>query len=236
MATAGELIVGGLRLIGVVAEAETPSAATMQDSLTAFNQLLESWSIERLAVYVTQTQIFTWPSGQAQQTLGPTGDFVGERPVTLDDSTYFVDPGNGLSFTVTVINEAQYNAIALKTATSSYPQMIWARNDYPDMQLSVFPVPTRALEWHFVSVKPLEGPATLATDLTFPPGYLRAFRYALACELAPEFGVEPSPTVQRIAMVSKRDLKRVNNPDDLMSMPRALIAKRRRFNIFSGGY
>jgi hypothetical protein len=208
----------------------------MQDSLTAFNQLLESWSIERLAVYVTQTQIFTWPSGQAQQTLGPTGDFVGERPVTLDDSTYFVDPGNGLSFTVTVINEAQYNAIALKTATSSYPQMIWARNDYPDMQLSVFPVPTRALEWHFVSVKPLEGPATLATDLTFPPGYLRAFRYALACELAPEFGVEPSPTVQRIAMVSKRDLKRVNNPDDLMSMPRALIAKRRRFNIFSGGY
>jgi hypothetical protein len=236
MATAGELINGALRLIGVLAEAETPSAATAQDSLTAFNQLLESWSVERLAVYVTQTQIFTWPSGQAQQTLGPTGDFVGERPVTLDDSTYFVDPGNGLSFTVTVINEAQYNAIALKTATSSYPQMIWARNDYPDMQLSVFPVPTRALEWHFVSVKPLEGPATLATDLTFPPGYLRAFRYALACELAPEFGVEPSPTVQRIAMVSKRDLKRVNNPGDLMSMPRALIAKRRRFNIFSGGY
>jgi hypothetical protein len=236
MATAGELINGALRLIGVLAEAETPSAATAQDSLTAFNQLLESWSVERLAVYVTQTQIFTWPSGQAQQTLGPTGDFVGERPVTLDDSTYFVDPGNGLSFTVTVINEAQYNAIALKTATSSYPQMIWARNDYPDMQLSVFPVPTRALEWHFVSVKPLDGPANLATDLTFPPGYLRAFRYALACELAPEFGVEPSPTVQRIAMVSKRDLKRVNNPGDLMSMPRALIAKRRRFNIFSGGY
>jgi hypothetical protein len=64
---------------------------------------------------------------------------------------------------------------------------------------------------------------------------MRAFAYNLACEIAPEFGVEPSPQVQRIAMTSKRNLKRINNPLDLMSMPYALSATRQRFNVYTGG-
>jgi hypothetical protein len=92
------------------------------------------------------------------------------------------------------------------------------------------------LEWHFISVDELTQPATLATTLAFPPGYLRAFRYNLACELAPEFGVEPSRQVQRIAMAAKRNLKRINNPDDIMSLPYSLVGTRQRFNIFAGNY
>jgi hypothetical protein len=100
----------------------------------------------------------------------------------------------------------------------------------------IYPRPTQDLEWHFVSVQELDNPATLATDLFFPPGYLRAFTYNLAMEIAPEFGVEPSPQVQRIAMTSKRDLKRINNPDDVMSIPYALVTSRQRFNIYAGNF
>jgi hypothetical protein len=90
--TAGDQINGALRLIGQLAEGETPSAATSADALTAMNQMLDSWSSERLSVFSTQDQIFTWPASTATRTLGPTGDFVGNRPVLVDDSTYFVDP------------------------------------------------------------------------------------------------------------------------------------------------
>ena len=55
-------------------------------------------------------------------------------------------------------------------------------------------------------------------------------------EIAAEFGVEPSQQVQRIAMTSKRDLKRQNNPDDVMALPYALVANRQRFNIYAGNY
>jgi hypothetical protein len=85
-------------------------------------------------------------------------------------------------------------------------------------------------------VSELTQPATLATNLYLPPGYLRAFKYNLACEIAPEFGVEPPPTVSRIAMTSKRNLKRINNPDDVMSMPYSLVATRQRFNVYAGNY
>jgi hypothetical protein len=236
MATAGDIINGALRLIGQLAEGEAPSADTAQDALAAMNQMIDSWNTERLSVFTLQTQEFTWPVGVATRTLGPTGDFVGDRPVYLDDATYFKDTGNGLSYGVKLVNKAQYNGIALKSVTSSYPQVLLAENSYPNTTLTVYPVPTKPLLWYFVSMQELAKPAVLATDLAFPPGYLRAFRYNLACELAPEFGVEPSGQVMRIAMTSKRNLKRVNNPDDILAMPYAIISTRRRFNIFTGNF
>lgn len=235
MPTAGDQINRALRLIGVLAEGETPSAATSQDALTALNQMLDSWSTERLSVFATQDQVFTWPSGEITQTLGPTGDFVGVRPVLLDPATYYKAP-NGVSYGVKFINQDQYNGIAVKTATSTFPQVLFVNETFPDIEMFVYPRPTQALEWHFISVQELTQPAGLATDLHFPPGYMRAFAYNLAMEIAPEFGVEPSPQVQRIAMVSKRDLKRINNPCDVMSMPYGLVANRQRFNIYSGNF
>lgn len=236
MATAGELINGSLRLLGVLAEGETPSSETSQDALVAMNQMIDSWNTERLAVFSTQDQVFSWPPGAISRTMGPTGDFVGNRPVQLDDSTYFRDPASGISYGIKFINQQQYDGIAVKTVTSTYPQVMFINMTFPDIEMYVYPVPTKVLEFHFISVEELTQPANLATALTFPPGYLRAFRYNLACEMAPEFGVEPSPQVQRIAMYSKRNLKRINDPDDLMALPYSIVGTRQRFNIFAGNY
>lgn len=234
--TAGDQINRALRLLGVLAEGETSSAAVMQDSLMALNQMIDSWNTERLSVFSTQDQTYIWPAGQITRTLGPSGDFVGLRPVLLDDATYYRDPGTNVSFGIKFINQQQYDGIAVKTVTSTYPQVIFVSNTFPDVTMTIYPRPTRDLEWHFISVQELDNPATLATDLFFPPGYLRAFTYNLAMEIAPEFGVEPSPQVQRIAMTSKRNLKRINNPDDVMSLPYAIVASRQRFNIYAGNY
>ena len=236
MATAGDQINRALRLLGVLAEGETPSAAVSQDALTAMNQMIDSWNTERLSVFSTQDQTFLWPTSTVSRTLGPTGDFVGNRPILLDDATYFRDPSTNVSFGIKIINQQQYDGIAVKTVTSTYPQVMWINMEFPNISMTIYPKPTRDLEWHFISVQELSQPATLATDLYFPPGYLRAFAYNLACEIAPEFGVEPPPQVVKIAMTSKRDLKRINNPDDVMSMPYSLVATRQRFNVYAGNY
>jgi hypothetical protein len=239
--TAGEQINRALRLIGMLAEGETPSAATAQDSLMALNQMIDSWNTERLSVFSTIDQIVNWPVGSINETLGPTGSLTrlngtAVRPVLVDDSTYFKDPGTGVSYGVKLINQQQYNGIAVKTVTSTFPQVVFVNMTYPDIDIFIYPRPTRLLEWHFISVEQLTQPANLSTDILFPPGYLRAFTYNLACEIAPEFGVEPSPQVQRIAMYSKRNLKRINNPDDVMSMPYAIVATRQRFNVYAGNF
>ena len=234
--SAGDQINGALRLIGMLAEAETPSAATSADALSAMNQMIDSWNTERLSVFTTQDQVFTWPVNQATRTLGPTGNFVGNRPVLIDDATYFKDASNGTSYGIKIINEQQYNGIAVKNTTSTYPQVLYVNMGYPDITLTVYPVPTAPLEWHIVSVEELTQPAVLATTLSFPPGYLRCFKFNLACEIAAEYGVEPSPQVSRIAMTSKRNIKRINNPDDVMAMPYGIVANRQRYNIYAGNF
>jgi hypothetical protein len=261
MTTVRELLNGAHRLLGLTASGNVLPEAVYQDNLPALNQMLESWSTERLAVFSTQEQVFTWEPGNRVRTLGPSGDFlyplgteggdplvtqnddlivpngyVTQRPILLEDSTFFRDPSTNVSYGIKFLNQLQYNNIAVKTVTSTFPQVMWVNMTYPDITLAVYPVPTRTLEFHFVSVSPLATAASLDTELLFPPGYLRAFRYNLALELAPEFNTDPAADVRRIAMVSKRTLKRVNNPDDLMAMPYSLMARRNRFNIYAGNY
>jgi hypothetical protein len=239
--SAGDQINRALRLLGVLAEGETPSASVSQDSLMAMNQMIDSWNTERLSVFSTIDQIVNWPVNAINATLGPSGSLVrtngtAVRPILVDDATYFRDPQTNVSYGIKLINQQQYDGIAVKTVTSTYPQVMFINMTYPDIDIYIYPKPTRLLEFHFISVEELSQPATLATTLTFPPGYLRAFTYNLAMEIAPEFGVEPSPQVQRIAMTSKRNLKRINNPDDVMSMPYAIVATRQRFNVYAGNY
>ena len=243
MTTASDQINGALSLIGQLAEGESPSAATAADALEALNQMLDSWSTERLAVFCTQDQVVNWLPGTRTATLGPTGTLtpvdplvVLNRPVLVDDATYFKDPATGISYGLKLVNQQQYNGIAVKTVTSTYPQVLWVNMTYPDIEMAVYPVPTKLLEVHVVSTKVLDQPADLATTLVFPPGYLRAFRYNLACEIAAMYGVEPTRQVQRIAMTSKRDIKRINNPNGIMSLPYSIVATRQRFNIFAGNF
>ena len=234
--TARDLINDAHRLLGLTASGNVLPEVVYQDNINAFNMMIDSWNTEKLSIFNTQDQIYQWEASERTKTLGPSGDFVGNRPILLDDSTYFRDPGTNVSFGIKFINQQQYDGIAVKTVTSTYPQVMWINMEYPNITMTIYPVPTRVLEWHFISVSELSMPASLSTQLLFPPGYLRAFRYNLALELAPEFNVNPSAQVQRIAMTSKRNIKRINNPDDVMSLPYSLVATRQRFNIYAGNY
>ena len=233
MATVGDQINGALRLIGQLAEGETPSGDTSADALDAFNQMVDSWSTERLSVFCTEDQTFTWSANTSSYTLGATGTLVGTRPILLDDSCYYIV--GTISYPLTLINRQQYDAIQLKTNTSTIPMYLFANMTMPDATLYIYPVPTQALSIHLISVLALDQPATLATSLVIPPGYLRAFRFNLAVELAAEFGIEPPRAVLAIARKSKANLKAINNPMDVMAMPYGLIGRRwNNYNIYAG--
>jgi hypothetical protein len=37
-------------------------------------------------------------------------------------------------------------------------------------------------------------------------------------------------------MSAKRNIKRINNPDDIMSMPYSIVGRRQRFNVYTSNY
>ena len=68
------------------------------------------------------------------------------------------------------------------------PTGIYYDPSYPDGRVYVVPVPDTALTITLVHDEAFTALASVSTSLSFPPGYERALRYALAVELAPEFG------------------------------------------------
>lgn len=208
MTTAGEVITLAHKMLGVLAPGEVLPAADAQDSLDVLNHMLDSWSTEALAIYSTQDQDFTWTANEASRTIGPTGDFVGNRPIKVHNTTYFADGTE--SFTVKLITERDYNAIGDKTATSTYPEFMFVNQTMPDVTLTVYPVPTDTLTFHIISDVVLAQPAGLTTTLSFPPGYNRAFVLNLAAEIASMYGMSPPPMVLANATLAKRTIKRNN--------------------------
>ena len=232
--TARDQIKGALRLIGALAEGETPSAETMNDSLTALNQMLDSWSIESLVIYSTQDQTFAWPSGQSTRTLGPSGNFVGSRPVdNVDWSSYYVD-SSGLSQPLKFIDRHRYNDISFKSTITGDPEYIWVNPTMPNITMTVYRVPDENLTFHFISAVPLTQLTNLSDVLVFPPGYLRAFKFNLAVEISAEFGITPPEWVQRLAITSKNNIKRVNQSYQELSVPSNIPFGRGTYNIWTG--
>ncbi len=77
--TALDLIVGALRNINALESGETPNANDTQDALQVLNDLLESWSIEKLFVFASTENIFTFNPGTYIYKIGNpvAGTFTG---------------------------------------------------------------------------------------------------------------------------------------------------------------
>jgi hypothetical protein len=69
-----DIITGALRNINALEAAETPNATDAQDALQVLNDLLESWTIEKLYVFASTENTYVFNPGQYIYTIGnPVG-------------------------------------------------------------------------------------------------------------------------------------------------------------------
>lgn len=233
--TARELIEGSLRLIGAIAVGETPSADEASDGLSALNDMVASWSNESLTVYSRVREEFLLVSGTGDYTIGDGGTFDTSSPLEIEEARIEVLTNTpNLEIPLEIINLAQRASIAQKSLQSTYPTKLYFEQSHPLGVISLWPVPNAANNLVLYSRKPLGSFATLSTDVDLPPGYLRALRYNLAMELAPEYGKEPSQTVMMIAVESKANLKRQNMRPVLLDCDPGILGKGNSFNYLTG--
>ena len=230
MATAGDVINSALRSIGQLAEGETPSAETSADCLTLLNEMLDSWSNERLMAPYLQEESFSLVGGTATYTIGTSQDFNTARPIRVDDASYTLL--NGVSYPLRGINKAQYDSIPVKATQNTFPSVFYYEASYPNASITFYEVPNATLTFKMVSWKMQTTMASLATSFSVQPGEIRAIRANLAIEIASQFGVEAPQSVRIAAIQSKRNLKRVNNPNDVLSMPSSILRRIGQGNIY----
>jgi hypothetical protein len=233
--TFNDIFSAALRLLGAIDPGEPPSASEAQDGFLAANNLLESWSTERLNLYALNETAYPLVTTQQVYTIGTGGNFNVARPVKIDSACVLVPTGSGpvpVRGGVQLISEAQWKGIRSRTATGTTPQKLYCDMLFPLANINLWPVPV------FTAVTPqielttwvaLLAFADLVTDNSFPPGYARAFIHALAIELAPEYpGQAPSPALIAAAQQSKDAIRALNAsmpgapPPDTAAQPPAV--------------
>ena len=221
-----DIISSALRLIGVLAQEETPDAATANDSLFVLQSMWDSWNAERLMIFTIPRLVFPLVAGQQTYQYG-TGapDFNSPRPAKIDRMgiIWLGNAAQPLELPLEYLTVAQWQAVPVKNIQSSLPQYVWDDDGFPYRNLNFWPIPNVGDQITIYPWTALANPATLTTIMSFPPGYQRAFRYNLAVELAAEFPPVPTEVLQVVAGIaadSKRIVKSMNiYPVDLRCDP-----------------
>lgn len=204
--TALDIISRSLRLLGVYAKGESPDASESADALAVLNGLMGAISNTSL-VYAKSLDTIALTTGVASITVGPSGTTTTARPMKVLDESYIT---NGtVSYPLRVLTQQQYSDIVSKL-TQSIPQSITPLMSMPDIQLTFWPVPIGGLTLNLWTIKQMSSFPSLTTAASLPPGYEDALGYLLAEALAPEYQVEPSPTVQRLIKRARRDIEEMN--------------------------
>lgn len=211
--TAQTLIEDALGLTNCVGTDQTLTADEVSDCLRVFNDVLEDWSTQKLAVYGQADQTFNTVANQATYTIGTGGNWSTVRPVRINEPAYATV--SGVTFPYVSINQQDYDLISYKTQAgggTDTPQYYLYVNEYPLGLITLWPVPNAVIPITWSIDRILTAVASAATSISFPPGYAKAFKYELGCELPSVFGKKISNFPDIIATRNKivGSIKRAN--------------------------
>lgn len=190
--TALTLVKAAMRSIGALVAGATPSTAEQTDGLEALKIMLRNWSARDIRIYYTKQESLAL-DGSESYTIGTSGDLNTVRPSSIRGAWTTDGP-------VKIIDEDRYRQVRHLSLAGGIIEYLWYSPEHPLGLL--YPWPRGSTTLYIDSLKPLTEPSLISSDVAFPPEYDAAIKWNLAVELAPEYGVEPSPIVLARAQTS----------------------------------
>lgn len=186
-----DLISDALAECGILAQGETATAEDSDFAHKRLNQMIESWRIQRRLIYKIDVARHTLTADATSHTIGPSGDFVTERPTRIVRANIVVtgftpELHNPLNLVERAEEWAELTAPLLP---GQIPSHLYCDYGWPDATLYLFPYPTQAYDLELFTWKQFDRFKTLTDAVSFPPGYYDALMYSLAERLCTPFGV-----------------------------------------------
>ncbi len=230
MSTVRDLLASSLKKIGALAQGEAMQAADAADGLTALNQMLGTWSNQRLLVFTVVREVFSLVAAQASYTMGTGANFATTRPQKIENASILIDTQE---YPIDVLTKDQYAEVLLKSLQSDMPMAVYPSGTFPSETLLFYPVPASAYSVVLYSWKPISSFSSINDEVSFPPGFEEAIVYNLAIRLAPEYGKPISSEVAEIARTSLAWLKTMNFKTRLIKSDSPCVSAK-PYNIYTG--
>lgn len=194
--TRDDIIKRALRLIGVVAQGETPTTDQTTEAALSLNGLVKAWQADGMPLWALKTYSVPLTASTASYRIGVSQTINTPKPLKIIQAFNY-DSNSNIDIPIRIITKQEYNILGNKTSAGNPIQIYYdPQNTYGD--LFVFPVPTSveaaANTIKIVYQRPFEDFDAATDTPDFPQEWYDALTYGLATRLAPEYGV---PTADR---------------------------------------
>jgi hypothetical protein len=226
-----ELIAEALSDLEVYGAGETPSAEDQVKALSKLNAWLDQLGAERRAMAAVTRTPFSITSGTADYSIPGSPTWI-DRVAYLDSSAQEIALLGPLS-------DEEWQDVALKTQTGT-PVASYYAGTVADGSLTLWPVPESNLDGLYYVPTPVAEFASVEDPVTIRRGYRRFFTTQLALEIAPAFGVMPSPLLIEAARESSLVVRSSNRSRNYPittadhGMPGGGASRRRPYDIRLG--
>lgn len=211
--TALALITRALKTIGKLGLGESLDGTLAHDSLLTLNEMLDHWRTQDFLIYQLTRVEHPVTANDGTYTIGVGADIDTPRPNEIYAAAMFDPLAPHVERKLHVLDEREYAGRPWKTQTANVSTAVFYDPvlTLPHGTLHLLPITTpggSTLVLYLLSG--LTEFPDLTTPVELPHGYLKALRYNLALELAPDHGVEPPRHVYVQAQQALADIKRRN--------------------------
>ena len=189
--TRDQLITGALRMIGAIAQGETPTATQITEAAEALNMMVKAYEADGMPLWGITEASITLTSGANSYNIG-TGKTINKPKPLKVIQAWNRDLNSSVDIPMRILTRQEYNILGNKTITGNPIQIFYEPLlDYG--VLHVFPTPdatsTTNNKIYLVYQRPFEDFINSTDTPDFPQEWLEALKYGLAARLAPEYGV-----------------------------------------------
>ena len=181
-----QLITGALRLAGVIAQGETPSASQVSDAATTLNMMVKAWMADGMPLWAIRTVTITPVANQNTYTY--------DTPKLLKPlQAWNRQTSSQVDIPMRMISRQEYNILGNKSTTGNPIQLFFNPN-LSTTEIKLFPTPdsTAAAQnvIYIVAQVPYQDFDSATDTPDFPQEWYEAIKYGLAVRLAGEYNID----------------------------------------------
>lgn len=184
------LIAGALRIIGAIAQGETPSATLYTEAAEALNMLVKAmqadgmplWALKKYSITLTATGDYT---------IGLSATVNTPKPLKIIQA-FLRNTSSSVDIPIRIITRQEYELLGNKSSTGNPVQLFYEPLISTGV-IHVHPVPdatvAAAYTLHIIYQRPFEDFDATADEPDFPQEYYDCIKFGLADRIAPEHGL-----------------------------------------------
>ena len=183
--TRDDIIKRALRLIGALAQGESPTTDQVTEAAVALNGLVKAWEADGMPLWAIKERTITLQATTNSYTL------TTPKPLKVIQAWYRNVTSN-VDVPMRVITRDEYNRLGNKSSAGT-PIQVYYEPRRDDGILHVFPTPSATdaanVSIHIVYQAPFDDFDQATDTPDFPQEWYDAVTYGLATRLAPEYGL-----------------------------------------------